>query len=338
MNKKFIKYLSFCICFILLVSIIVLTYMNTRVTYNPEGTTGNTTGNLNNNGMFCEYNGRIYFSNPSDSYCLYSMKPDCTDIKKINSDSVSSINAAGSYIYYIRNNVKHNNAATVFQGNTFGVIRCGLNGGNITSLYDNVAGVITLYGNYLYLQRYSNEDALTFWKIKIDKKESTKISNYGYFPASIYDNKIYYTNNTDNHSIYSYNIATGTSSMYLAANAYLTDMQGDYIYYIDLDNNYSLARVNTASGEKELLTDSSEGKCISYNVYKDVIFYYIEGANPALYRMNTDGTDNTLIMSGNICNINCTSNYTFFQLFNSDILYRVPTQSGTLVEQVMLFK
>ena len=33
---------------------------------------GNTAGNLYNGGLFCEYNGVIYFSNPNDNGRLYS--------------------------------------------------------------------------------------------------------------------------------------------------------------------------------------------------------------------------------------------------------------------------
>ena len=40
--------------------------------YNDSYVNGNTAGNLYNYGMFCEHNGTIYFSNPNDSYRLYS--------------------------------------------------------------------------------------------------------------------------------------------------------------------------------------------------------------------------------------------------------------------------
>lgn len=40
----------------------------------PE-TVGNTAGNLNNSGYFCEYDGTVYFANAYDSNTLYSMDP-----------------------------------------------------------------------------------------------------------------------------------------------------------------------------------------------------------------------------------------------------------------------
>lgn len=116
----------------------------------------------------------------------------------------------------------------------------------------------------------------------------------------------------------------------------MVDMQGDYIYYIDLDDNYSLVRANAITQDKEILVDGKDGKCISYNLYNNVIFYHVEGDAAALYRMNTDGTNKELIRNGNITNIGCTSQYTFFQIFGTSSLYRVPTTGGTNVELVTI--
>ena len=51
--------------------------------------------------------------------------------------------------------------------------------------------------------------------------------------------------------------------------------------------------------------------------------------NPGLYRMNADGTQVEYIASGDLTNIHCTSQYTFFQYFdNQGVLYRVPTMGA----------
>ena len=61
---------------------------------------GNTPGYLNNGGYFCEADGRVYFANAYDNYGLYAMNPDESEMVKLSSNSVSSINAAGKYLYY----------------------------------------------------------------------------------------------------------------------------------------------------------------------------------------------------------------------------------------------
>ena len=65
---------------------------------------GNTAGNLYNGGLFCEYDGTVYFSNPSDGGKLYSMSPDGSNLAKLCDDTVSYINADEHYLYYVRNN------------------------------------------------------------------------------------------------------------------------------------------------------------------------------------------------------------------------------------------
>lgn len=319
----------------LIAAVAAYLYFN-RTQYNPEGVHGNTAGNLNNNGMFCEYDGKIYFANPYDKNRLYVMNTDCTDIRKLNDDTVCSINVYGSYIYYVRNNFSAETATMIFRGQLLGVIRTNIKGEKPASLYDSVAGVINLYGNNIYYQHYSNEDGFSFYTMKIDGKDNTKINDAGYYPASIYGDTIYYANTVDDHNIYYYNTKSGASGLYMQANAYMVDMQGDYIYYIDLENNYSLVRVNTSTLTKEVLADGSNGKCISYNLYDNVIFYHVEGETPALYRMNTDGSNNEFIKYGNITNISCTSQYTFFQIFGVTSLYRVPTTGGTNVELISI--
>ena len=46
--------------------------------------------------------GIVYFANPADNYCLYSMNPDGTNIKKLEDQSVSYINVDDHYIYYCK--------------------------------------------------------------------------------------------------------------------------------------------------------------------------------------------------------------------------------------------
>lgn len=311
-------------------------FMSHRMVYNDDTAVGNTTGNLNNGGMFCEYDGKIYFANPADSNKLYRMNSDCTEVTKLCDDSVFSINVYNKYIYYVKNNFTEDAIGMIFRGHLYGVIRCELDGSNPKTLYDHVAGVISLSGNYVYYQRYSNEDAFSFYRIKIDGTEDERLSDAGFYPASVYDKKLYYVNATDDHNIYCFNPAAKTASLFYVGNTYMADMQGTYLYYIDLDNNYSLVRADTNTKEVEVLVDGKEmGKCIYYNLYGNKIFYHVEGEEPALYRMNCDGSGNELISYGNITNISCTSNYTFFQYFGSDALFRVSTYGSPIVEQIV---
>ncbi|MDD3239967.1 MAG: DUF5050 domain-containing protein, partial [Lachnospira sp.] len=113
---------------------------------------------------------------------------------------------------------------------------------------------------------------------------------------------------------------------------------GTYIYYIDVAKGYALVRLNSATKTIEQLY-ADNGKVVNYNLYGNKIFFQTEsGDNTGLYRMNIDGTQLEYIASGNLTNIHCTSQYTFFQYYeNQGILYRVPTTGPiTKVEEITI--
>ena len=58
------KTLLILIPFLLFVIIVgALAIVGDRIPDNPPETVGNTAGNLNNSGYFCEYDGKVYFAN-----------------------------------------------------------------------------------------------------------------------------------------------------------------------------------------------------------------------------------------------------------------------------------
>ncbi len=83
-------------------------------------------------------------------------------------------------------------------------------------------------------------------------------------------------------------------------------------YYIDLDKEYALVRLNTSTKTLEQLFSAPDAKVINYNRYGSKIFFQLEGGEQlGLYRINTDGTQLEFIAEGNIASIYCTSQYTF---------------------------
>ena len=83
------KALFILIPFLLFVLIVgALAIVGDRIPDNPPETVGNTAGNLNNSGYFCEYDGTVYFANAYDNNTLYSMDPSEQNIKKLGNASV----------------------------------------------------------------------------------------------------------------------------------------------------------------------------------------------------------------------------------------------------------
>ena len=77
--KKAITISVITIIGLLLAVLIFLSIRSSRIVYNNDNAIGNSAGNLNNGGLFCEYNDKIYFANPYDYNKLYVMNSDCTN-------------------------------------------------------------------------------------------------------------------------------------------------------------------------------------------------------------------------------------------------------------------
>lgn len=313
-------------------------YISNKFQYNNDNATGNTAGNLNNGGLFCEYNGKIYFANPYDSNYLYVMNSDCTDARKLNSDSVAYLNVCGDYIYYVKNTFSRNSIGVVFRGQLFDLYRTDLEGKENTALYDELSGPVSLCGNYVYYQHYSDTNTLQFYKAKIDGSEDVFLSDSDYNPASVYNGKIYFSDPENKHNICYYDTTSGRVSTFYETNSYKVDAENNYIYYIDVSRGYALVRLNMSTKTLEQIYND-DGKVVNYNVYGNKIFFQTEsGDNTGLYRVNADGTQLEYIAAGNLTNIHCTSQYTFFQYYeNQGVLYRVPTTGViTKVEEITI--
>lgn len=340
MKNKVIKIVISIFLAVCIIAAGIFYYINSKFVYNAETATGNTAGNLNNGGLFSEYNGKIYFSNPYDDGHLYVMDSDCSNARLLNSDTAGSINVCGNYIYYVKNNYSRNSIVSNDRVRMYGVYRTDLKGNNSDSLYETLSGISSLYGNYLYYQHYSDTEPLSFYRTKIDGSEETKLSDIPINPASIYNGKIYFSNPNNDNYIAAYNTDTGAITTIYEANSYMVDAADNYIYYIDLSKNYSLVRLNLSNNTVELLFEPDDGKVIRYNRYGSKIFFIVEGQDAGLYRMNTNGTQIESIAAGNISSVSCTSQYTFFQYYNNETsLYRIPTNGViTKIEEITIKK
>ena len=158
---------------IIIISVVIISLLiavvslSGRIPLNDENTVGNTAGNLNNNGYFCERNGRVYFANAYDGYSLYSMNTDETDVKKLHGGNTSFINVGGDYIYYVTTSTETNDSGS-FRG-AYGIYRSKTNGRNVTGMDRCYVSAMQLCGNYHYYDKVDTKTAIHLEKIRIDK-------------------------------------------------------------------------------------------------------------------------------------------------------------------------
>lgn len=296
-----------------------------RVSMNPQGTVGNSAGNLNNEGLFCEFGGRVYFSNAADRGCLYSMNPDETDVTLLNQMKIRNILAGGKYLYFYQTESVSESGFEQIQGMR-SFCRSRLNGKDVATMTRDIVVTGQLVDNYLYLLT-SKAASVSFYKMKIDKSEQVDLADYSINPACARGGLIYYNGTLDDHYLYTLNTASDTPSVLWRGNLWFPVLDGDYIYYLDVENNYRLCRYSLSAGDIQVLTND---RVDCFNVGSGYVYYQKNDRNnPQLKCMMTDGSDNRVIAEGNFTHINMTSRYVYFQAFGDDsVTYHSPIGSS----------
>lgn len=304
-------------------------YFNNKVYFSSSTKQGNTAGNLYNGGLFCESDGRIYFSNPNDEYTLYSMNTDLTDFKKHYNDYVRYINADENYVYYSRmNNKKENGSQSIFVFYSTGVYRLNKRNNSLAVITSEPSGSLMLFKNRLYYQVYLN-NSLTLHSVGIDNEHDVRLVTDDTPMVSAMNDTIYYAGRNKDHFIHSIN-SSGNDSVAFEIDAHMPIATEKGVYYIDTTDNYKLRFVAFGSNESELVID----KNISwYNMSDDgrFIFYETDSEKEAgIYVFDIISSDITRILAGNFKWLNVAGGYCFFYDFSKELAYAYEYRTGRL--------
>ena len=337
-NKK--KIISISIVGVLValgIGLIVYNSLSNRLRYNKAGDVGNTTGNLHNGGEFCEYKGYVYFSNRADANSLYRMKADGTKVEKLHPDSVSYIQVINDYVYYVRTN--DTSADVVLRGQPYGIFRMEIGEDKSEQIYNGMVLSMRMLGNYLYFKSYDekSEDKIQLKKVKIDGTDLTTLSDEDYDPICVNNEDIYFTEVRNSHNLMRLDSTDDRIVTAAEGNFYMPTFIHGYMYFIDLDDDMKLKRVDLSTDEYEVM---DEGKCINYNISEenDVIYYQLENEDDhKLCRMSLNGDNQVVVAAGNCMNIHITKNYTYYYKMTGvsveDVtLYRVKTNGSSIQE------
>lgn len=311
------------VLFLILAAMLVYGLISDKIAMNPPGTVGNTAGNLNNSGLFCEYNNTVYFSNTFDGGCLYSMDANETNLKKLNSVAVCNLLAGGEYLYYFQLKASgETGLGNVRTPRSFN--RCTLDGKKTVSLTRDTIVSAQLVDNYLYMMAAIPNDP-TFYKMKIDKSDSSVLMHSQVNPACAQNGIIYYNGTETNHYLYALDTSNDVSTEVWSGNLWNPVLYENYIYYMDVSGDYRLCRYSLSQGVVEVLTND---RIDCFNVGNGYIYYQKNDTEPQLKLMTADGSGVQVLAEGNYTNINMTSQYVYFQEFgNETVLYHAPLGS-----------
>lgn len=302
-------------------------YLSGLTQYNETYVNGNTAGNLYNGGLFCESEGKIFFSNPDDRNRLYSMDINGGGLKKLSNDTAMFINADSHYVYYVRRNKfqqDQDQALSVFSFNNNSLCRISRDGGSVTILDEDPCIYATLIGNYIYYLHYDSEDATSLYKIGIDGEGKKMLSQDYMFTCSTLGQYFYYDGIHDG-MLYEYDTATDSTQMVYDCQCYKPIVTSDNnVYYMDAKKNNALVHTNIQFGNPNTLTDDSID---FYNVYGSYIYYqrYDEQDGSALCMIKNDGTEGHVLMNGDFSNIHVTSYYIYITDYHTGQVFYTPT-------------
>lgn len=312
MNTKQKRIIIGIVVTLLLVTLFVIMIFLKRVSMNPDGTVGNTAGNLNNSGLFCEYNGTVYFANSFDGSSLYAMNPDETDIRRLASLEVQNILAGGKYLYYFQTGSTSTSGIGQVRGRR-SFNRCDLYGKDTATLTTDVVVTAQLVNNYLYMLTSTNSGP-SFYKMKIDKTDKAVLSELSINPACAQNGVIYYNGVETDHYLYALNTANDTVSEVWAGNLWYPVLSDNYVYYLDVAENYRLCRYSLSQGVIEVLTND---RVDCFNIGGGFIYYQKnDSTSPQLICMRTDGSNAFPVADGTYTDINMTSRYVYFRAFD----------------------
>lgn len=304
-----------------------------RVPENPEGTVGNSAGNLNNKGLFCETEDKIYFANAYDNYRLYSMNKDETEIKKLANVSTEYLCCGGNYLYYHQSSSQGGSGLGYVRSVT-GLYRMDLKRKAVKALAREGSGMLQLVNNEVYYQYYKKSEENSLYSYSLDGKTNISVIPGLINPSCVWNNQIYYTDTADSRGLYVFDPVTKTSSLHTAGNIWFPQIQDSYVYYMDASNDYCLCRFLLSDPEStvEILTTD---RVDTFLVFGNMIYYQKNDKDfPALMRMGLDGSNQELVAEGNYENINGAGNYIYFNQFKESVpVYHTPAFGAVQVNE-----
>ncbi len=332
--KNKIPYIILSVVFIgLFLSLIILSTLNQMTRQNDGTVLGNTAGNLYNGGLFCEYDGIIYFANHNDDNSLYRMNAaDCSDIEKLHHDRVCYLNADENYLYYSRmNHQKEEGSASIFTLFNTGLYRVNRsNAKNLQSILTKPCGLTLLYGNELFYQHYEEGEGLSLHRVGTDGENNIELSSEALLPACVVDGVFYYSGVNKDHDLHVLNPDTGETSTLLERSTYLPIVREEGIYFMTL-GDYAIHRYDLATATTMKLVSEP---CATYNISNDgrYLYYQVDRTdNNRICVLDLETMTSTTILEGDYSQIHVTSNYVFFTDFMETTVYAYATDNSGML-------
>jgi len=265
----------------------------------------------------------LYYTVASENNRLYRIKTNGQGRIKLSDDNVTMINMANGKLYY-----------TTTPGNYLKV--CELDGSGSKQLIDETAGGISIVGDWLYFTSVKYMGRI--FKVKLDGTELQKaysfpmvspnpvgtpvvlgvgrpnLSNNSNSAVVRSGDNLYYTINQTSSSIHTMKLTESTSTELLSHSATYLNTLGDWLYFIDMSNGYSVARIKKDGSEYGVIYDKP---CMELLIKDDWAIFTDTSENHHLYKIKIDGTELTLLSDKEAFSLNLIGNTIIYTLYPS---------------------
>ncbi|MFD0051301.1 DUF5050 domain-containing protein [Actinomycetes bacterium NPDC127524] len=285
--------------------------------------TGNSYGNLINNGFVAKQDNLLIYMKYNDSHIplisnndIMIKEKDGTNEVKLTSKGFGDLNVLGEWVYY-----------TVMPFSDIPMLyRIKLNGIDKEKLVKG-ADYVQVKNDQIY---YYDSIKNGIYKMNLDGTDKVQIySPKPEVTMNFYVDReqIYFYKPIDEDGeegkLYSMSLNGENVKKLNDTVSYLQiiiDADEEYLYYIDTDEH--LYKVDKQKGKEMKITDQ---KVSSIIVDKDWIYYLNSGDHYYLYKMKKNGEKNQLLIQKKISDINVLDNWIYYKLDVHEDIFRVKT-------------
>ena len=242
-------------------------------------------------------NGYIYYSQEinSGAFELIKVRSSGEGAKVIIDKHHGSIQIVDNYIYYTTPEFWNSDSTAVTKESAH-LYRCDLNGENVEAILETPVYYFTVFDDCILYQ--DDKDNMTLHVYDMGSRENTRINNQRSFHP-IYDgNHVYYMSDSFSSEEYQHKLwrmsVDGTTNEEIDLGGYLGGLllRGDYIYYINTDDNSRIYRCLKDGSEIELVTQ--RGNVSSFQWVNDCLAYITKndkGYITGVFLCEADGAD-----------------------------------------------
>ncbi|MCM1990268.1 DUF5050 domain-containing protein [Oceanirhabdus seepicola] len=310
---------------------------NIKIKLFPKRGEGNSAGNIVNNGyVSADENGYIFYNNTGDDNRLYKYDTNGIFHNVISDDFAQYINVSDEWVYYSN----YSDKAKLY--------RMKNDGSSKQKLNDDYSAFITIVGDYIYYSNYSDNGRISrLRKNGSDATTDNKGDKHGIpisnqvrdeaFFLNYVGDWIYYSNINDHYKVYAVN-TSGTYRKKLSdEGASSIQVVDDWVYYTN--NKGELRKVKTDGSKETQDLNSVVSKFdrgYFFNVVDDWIYYSNAKDSNRLYKIKTDGTENTRLTFEPVTYINIAYNTIYF--VSKGDMYTVPIDTNGRIRPIAVKK